>query len=73
MDSQYPITDQLNLIAAQARLLADLTVERDNLQGVATDALALVIQDLAARLERLAEASEDCGNRPLTEQWEGRS
>ena len=68
MEMHYPTVDQLNLIAAQLRLLADLTLEKSNLQGVAPDALALVLEDLAARLERIVQASEDS---PLADPWEG--
>ncbi len=59
MEMNYPAVDQLNLLAAQVRLLADLALEKDNLQGVDPDALALVLQDIAARLERIAKASEN--------------
>ncbi|WP_428634687.1 hypothetical protein [Sedimenticola sp.] len=59
MEIDYPAVDQLNLLAAQVRLLADLTLEKDNLQGVDPDALALVLQDIAARLERIAKSREN--------------
>ncbi len=62
MEMNYPAVDQLNLLAAQVRLLADLALEKDNLQGVDPDALALVLQDIAARLERIAKASENSAN-----------
>jgi hypothetical protein len=34
METHYPADDQLNLIAAQVRLLADLALEKKDLQGV---------------------------------------
>jgi hypothetical protein len=71
MEQHYPIVDQINLIAAQLRLLADLTLERDNLQGIDPDAMALVLQDLAARLAQIARASENSIDSPL-ELCEGR-
>ena len=72
MEQHYPTIDQLNLIAAQLRLLADLTLDRNNLQGVNPDALALVLQDLAARLEQMAQASESSIDNPFDDLCEGR-
>jgi hypothetical protein len=64
--------DQLNLIAAQLRLLVDLVLESNNLQGIEPDALALVLQDLAARLAQIARVSENSIDSPLVELCEGR-
>lgn len=64
MDMQHPIAYQLNLVAAQAKLLAGLMLNVTDPREVEHDALALVLQDLAIRLERLGEVSECGGNCP---------
>ncbi len=71
MDKHHPHHDRLSLIAAQIRLLADLTLTARNLEEVQGDALALVLQDLAVRLERVAEQSEHCGQCPMRRHREG--
>jgi len=60
MDKQYPITDQLSVITAQVRLLAGLMLAGSSLQEVESDAFALMLQDLAVRLEHVTEASQRC-------------
>ena len=69
MEQHYPTTDQLSLIAAQLRLLVDLTLESNNLQGVDPEALTLVLQDLDTRLARIAQT---IANDPQAEQCGGR-
>ncbi len=69
MEKHDPTLDQLNLIDAQLRLLIDLTMESNNLQGVDPEALALVLRDINARLARIVQENADS---PLTDQCEGR-
>lgn len=65
MDMRYPITYQLILAAAQLGMLSRLMLNVTDPREVEHDSLALVLQELAGRLERLSEASEHCGNCPL--------
>ncbi|MCU7906251.1 MAG: hypothetical protein KZQ76_10495 [Candidatus Thiodiazotropha sp. (ex Epidulcina cf. delphinae)] len=53
MDMQY------RLITAQVRLLADLMLDRTDFRDTDPNALALALQDLTARLERLTGADEN--------------
>lgn len=73
MEMQRPITDQLGLIAGQVRLLADLMLAGPDLQEVESGAFALVLQDLAVRLEGMAGKTEQCSECPLQPQREERS
>jgi hypothetical protein len=52
MDNHYPITDRIELIAAHHRLIADLLLNRTDLKEVDCEAFALVMEDLASRLEQ---------------------
>lgn len=65
MDMQYPITYQLNLAAAQLSMLSRLMLNVTDPREVEHDSVALVLQDLAGRLERLSDVSEQCGTCPL--------
>lgn len=51
MDNNYPITDQIELVAAHLRLIADLMLTGADLKEVDLPAFALVMEDLAVRLE----------------------
>jgi hypothetical protein len=68
MEKKHPTIDQLNLIDAQLRLLNDLILVSNNLQGVDPEALALVLQDINARLARVMQMSTDD---PLADECEG--
>lgn len=54
MDNNYPITDRIELLAAHLRLITDLMVAGKDLKDVELAAFALVMEDLAAQLERAA-------------------
>lgn len=69
MEKQDPTLDQLSLIDAQLRLLVDLTIDKNNLQGVDPKDLALVLQDINARLARIVQENADS---PHNYQCEGR-
>jgi hypothetical protein len=69
MEKQDQTLDQLSLIDAQLRLLVDLTLDINNLQGIDPKDLALVLQDINARLARIVQENVDS---PLTDQCEGR-
>ncbi len=55
MDTKTPITDQIELVAAYLRFVADLMITGADLKEVNLAAFALVMEDLAARLERATE------------------
>jgi hypothetical protein len=69
MEKQDQTLDQLSLIDAQLRLLVDLTLDINNLQGIDPKDLALVLQDINARLARIVQENVDS---PLTDHCEGR-
>jgi hypothetical protein len=52
MDNDNPITDRIELIAAHLRLIADLMLAGKDLKDVDLAAFALVMENLAAQLER---------------------
>ena len=55
MENNGPITDRIDLIAAHLRLIADLLLVAADQKEVNLPAFALVMEDLAARLERATE------------------
>ncbi|HEY0720918.1 MAG TPA: hypothetical protein VGE50_06655 [Gammaproteobacteria bacterium] len=55
MDNNYTIRDRIELVAAHLRLIADLLLAAADPKEVNLAAFALVMEDLAARLERAAE------------------
>jgi len=60
MENDYPITDRLSLCAEQVRLIAGLMLTSTGLQEIESDAFALMLQDLAERLECLTGETAHC-------------
>lgn len=53
METSHPVNEQLNLIASQVRLLAGLMLAGSNLNEEESDAFAMMLKDVAGRLDRL--------------------
>jgi len=60
MDNENPVTDPICLCAAQVRLIAGLMMAGASLQKVESEAFALMLQDLAERLERITGKTVHC-------------
>lgn len=68
MDTEFPITDKLSCCSAQLRLIANLMLSGPRLDDDESASFALMLRDLATRIEGLMGESESSsmerGERP---------
>lgn len=66
MEINHSVNEQLNLIASQVRLLAGLMLAGSNLNEEESDAFAMMLKDVAGRLDRLTGENQPL---PLLREW----
>lgn len=59
MDMQHQTKDQITRISSQVRLLSGLMSAGSGLSDVESNAFALMLRDIAGRLDKLTEALQD--------------